>query len=188
MATSTKTSKRTWRQWMIDSGRDESVIDALAYPRWTRAGALHEAHRLGAPLTDAMLRRWEAAGALPGPERQWSQTAGAVIALYPKFMPQLIKIANDLHRGEGRPLSDIGPLVADRLEDVIRESYLTGAYEPDESQEIIPILQAYAVKIEKDIGKPVSRIRLSLEGPDGQEVWWLADGIPDRLRNQLHDS
>ena len=183
MATSTKTKKRTWRQWLLDSGRDEATIDALAGPRWTRDGVLHEARKLGAPITDAMLRRWEAAGALPGPERKWYPPEGAVMAFYPGFMPQLVKIANDLHRGEGRALSEIGPLVADRLEDAIREAYQSGTYEPSPTSDLMEALRVYAIARGKDLG-PVGRIRLFLDGPDGEQL----DRLVLRVPEQLHDS
>lgn len=164
MATSTKTKKRNWRAWLTDAGYDVDGIGDAITPQLTRAAVLDRAHDLGAPMTDRMLRQWEAAGALPRPERRWSDADNAVVTAYPAFMPHLVTIANALHRGERIPIPDLAPHVEAKIGEAIRRHRL-GTRAPDvDDPALAAALLRFVRRLEEDelINYAVDEVALTL--------------------------
>jgi len=118
--------KVTWRGWRSTAGIEEEDIDLEAKPYLTRSEVVDAAKALDVPLTERMLRGWEYNGALPRPERRWHEGHRSVQTVYPIWMPQLIRIAYDIHRDQMIAVPDLGPLVSQQVNRAILLTHMGG--------------------------------------------------------------
>ena len=119
-------TKETWRDWRSAAGVEGEDIDLEAKPYLTRSEVVDAAQALDVPLTERMLRGWEYNGALPRPERRWHEGHRSVQTVYPIWMPQLIRLAYDIHREQMVAVPDLGPLVVQHVNRAILQTHMGG--------------------------------------------------------------
>lgn len=105
-ASTKPTTRETWVDWMPTEGRDEALLDAE--PLLTRDELIADLKQIGVDVTSRDLILWQSRGVIPYPQRK--QHRGAVRALYPQWMIDIVRMLRDL-QGQGYKLREIGPIL-----------------------------------------------------------------------------
>ena len=170
-----KTSKGSWLDWLPSEERQDAMADAE--PLLTRDELVADLQRLGHEVTARDLIFWQTKGVVPYPVRE--KRRGRSVAVYPRWMPQIIHILKGLQE-QGYALREIAPL----MRDVVAQTF---AYPPTPKQtrrlaqralypiadELDPLLHSLARVHELIHGGHITHVELRLVGDDGVEETYL---------------